>query len=111
KRARRGDISVERRSASSVVLRYLGLDEVERVTSLEFEPTPTRLDTATALYELSLGPGEGMRSVLRIACRDDGDQKIGVSRQFYSSLRTARRALRVPSGRAASVDGSNSLCN
>ena len=111
KRARRGQVSVERRSASSVVLRYLGLDGVERVTSLEFEPAPTRLDAATALYELSLGPGEGMRSVLRIACRDDRNQKIGVSRQFYSSLRTARRALRVSSGRAASVDSSNSLFN
>ena len=102
KRARRGQVSIERRSASSVVLRYLGLDEVERFTSIEFEPAPTRLDAATALYELSLGPGEGVRSVLRIACRDDGDQKIGVSRQFYSSLRTARRALRASSGRAAS---------
>jgi glycogen debranching enzyme len=110
-RARRGHISVERRSVSSVVLRYLGLDEVERVTSLEFDPAPTRLDTTIALYELSLGPGEGARSVLRVACRDDGDQKIGVSREFYSSLRTARRALRASSGRAASLDSSNSLFN
>ena len=105
KRARRGQVSIERRSGSSVVLRYLGLDEVERFTSIEFEPAPTRLDAATALHEFSLGPGEGMRSVLRIACRDSGDQKIGVSRQFYSSLRTARRALRSSSGRAASVEG------
>ena len=111
KRARRGQVSIERRSASSVVLRYLGLDGVERFTSIEFEPAPTRLDAATALYEFSLGPGEGMRSVLRIACRDSGDQKIGVGRQFYSSLRTARRALRASSGRAASVDSSNSLFN
>ena len=111
KRAQRGHISVERRSASSVVLRYLGLDEVERVTSLEFDPAPTRLDTATALYEVSLGPGEGARSILRVACRDDGGPKIGVSREFYSSLRTARRALRASSGRAASLDSSNSLFN
>jgi glycogen debranching enzyme len=111
KRAQRGQVSIERRSASSVVLQYLGLDGVERFTRLEFEPAPSRLDAATALYELSLGPGEGMRSVLRIACSEDGDQKIGVSRQFYSSLRTARRALRASSGRAASVDSSNSLFN
>jgi glycogen debranching enzyme len=58
KRARRGQVSVERRSASSVVLRYLGLDEVERFTSIEFEPAQTRLDAATALYEFSLEPGE-----------------------------------------------------
>ena len=111
KRPRRGQISVERRSATAVALRYLGLDGVERVTSLEFEPAPTRLDTATALYEISLGPGQALRSVVRIACRDDGEQKTGVGRQFYSSLRTARRALRNSSGRAASVDSSNSLFN
>jgi glycogen debranching enzyme len=111
KRERRGQVSVERRSASVVVLRYLGLDGIERVTSLEFEPAPTRLDTATALYKLALRPGEGVRSILRIACKDDGDQKVGVGRQFYSSLRTARRALKASSGRAASLDSSNSLFN
>ena len=110
-RARRGQISAERRSDSSVVLRYLGLDRVERVTTLEFEPAPTRLDTAIALYEMTLAPGEAMRSVIRIACRDERDSKPGVGREFYSSLRTARRALRASSGRAASVDSSNSLFN
>jgi glycogen debranching enzyme len=111
KRTRRGQVSVERRSNTLVLLRYLGLDVVERVTSLEFEPTPTRLDTATAVYELSLAPGEGVRSILRIGCRDDGDRKFGVGRQFYSSLRAARRALKASSGRAASLDSSNSLFN
>jgi glycogen debranching enzyme len=111
KRARRGQILAERRSDASVALRYLGLDGIERVTCLEFEPTPTRLDTATALFELSLGPGAGARFVLRISCDDRRDVKTGVGRQFYSSLRTARRALRISSGRAASLDSSNSLFN
>lgn len=111
RRGRRGQISAERRSASAVALRYLGLDGVARVTNLEFEPVPTNLDTASALYGISLGPGRALRSVLRIACRDDGEQKSGVGRQFYSSLRAARRALRATSGRAASLDSSNSLFN
>jgi glycogen debranching enzyme len=111
KRARRGQISAERRSDASVALRYLGLDGVERVTCLDFEPAPTRLDTATALFELSVGPGEGVRSAIRISCDDHRDPKAGVGRQFYSSLRAARRALRMSSGRAASLDSSNSLFN
>jgi glycogen debranching enzyme len=111
KRARRGQISAERLSDASVALRYLGLDGVERVTCLDFEPAPTHLDTATALFELSVGPGEGVRSALRISCDSRNDGKIGVGRQFYSSLRTARRALRTSSGRAASLDSSNSLFN
>ena len=35
-RARRGQLSTERRSDASVALRYLGLDGVERVTTLAF---------------------------------------------------------------------------
>jgi glycogen debranching enzyme len=111
KRSGRGQISAERLSDSSVALRYRGLDGVERVTRLEFDPAPTHLDTATALFELALGPGEGVRSVLRISCDEDGDRKAGPGRQFYSCLRTARRALASSSGRAASLDSSNSLFN
>ena len=64
KRVRRGQSSIERRSDTCVVLRYIGLDGIERFTSLEFEPAPTRLDAATALYELSLAarPLEALRA-------------------------------------------------
>jgi len=110
RRARRGQVSIERRSDSSIELRYLGLDGVERVTSLAFEPAPTRLDDATARFEFSLGPGQGVRLVMRIAF---GSRSLGdaVARSFYTSLRTARRALRDSSGRAASLDSSNSVFN
>jgi glycogen debranching enzyme len=110
KRAQRGEISVERRSDASIALRYLGLDGVERVTSLAFEPTPTRLDAEMALFELSLAPGRGTRLVFRIAC-DQRGQDDTIARRYYTALRAARRALRDSSGRAASLDSSNSLFN
>ena len=110
KRAQRGQISAERRSDSSVALRYLGLDGIERITSLAFEPTPTYLDSGTARFQLQLGAGQGVRLVLRIACDQRGqDNTVGL--RFYSSLRSARRALRTSSGRAASLESSNSLFN
>ena len=110
KRPRRGRLSIERRSDATVALRYLGLDRVERVTTLTFEPAPSRLDGAEATFELALGPGEAMRSVLQIACTESGpDHDLG--RRFYSSLRMARRAMRDASGRAASFDSSNSQFN
>jgi len=109
-RTRRGQVSTERRSDSCVALRYLGLDGVERVTSLAFEPAPDRLDDAMALFELLLKPGQGARLVLRAAC-DPRSQGDTVARSFYTSLRAARRALRDSSGRAASLDSSNSLFN
>ncbi|MBO0738889.1 MAG: amylo-alpha-1,6-glucosidase [Alphaproteobacteria bacterium] len=109
-RARRGRVTAERLSEASVALRYLGLDGVERVTRLEFEPKPAQLDAETALFEFSLAPGEGARSILSVAC-GEGERGHGTGRQFYSALRTARRALRNSSGRAASLDSSNSLFN
>ena len=110
KRVQRGQVSAERRSDSLVALQYVGLDGVERVTSLAFEPTPTYLDSATARFQPQLGPGQGIRVVLRIAC-DQRRQENAVGRRFYSSLRSARRALRTSSGRATSLDSSNSLFN
>jgi glycogen debranching enzyme len=109
-RVRRGQVSAERRSDSLVALRYLGIDGVERVTSLAFEPAPSRLDDAMALFELSLRPGQGVRLVLRIAC-DPPNHGDTIAGGFYTSLRAARRALRDSSGRAASLDSSNSLFN
>ena len=109
-RARRGQVAAQRRSDASITLRYLGLDGVERVTNIAFEPAPNRLDDARALFQLSLAPSQGARLVLRIAC-GSRSQSNAVARSFYTSLRTARRALRDSSGRAASLDSSNSLFN
>ena len=103
-------MSAERRSELSVALRYLGLDGVERVTSIAFEPAPNRLDEAMAFFVLSLKPGQGAQLVLRIAC-DQRSESDTVARSFHTSLRAARRALRDLSGRAANLDSSNSLFN
>ncbi|MGH7048431.1 MAG: amylo-alpha-1,6-glucosidase [Stellaceae bacterium] len=111
KRPRRGRLSVERWSDSLVALRYAGLDGVERVTSLGFEPAPTRLDGAAASFALSLSPGEAVAAVLQVACDDEITSSRSVGRGFYSSLRTARRAMRTTSGRATSLDSSNALFN
>ncbi|MGH7030208.1 MAG: amylo-alpha-1,6-glucosidase [Stellaceae bacterium] len=109
-RSRRGRMWIERRSDAVVALRYSGLDAVERVTTLSFDPAPTRLDGAAASYMFTLGPGEARRSVLRVACDDESaDGRLG--RRFYSSLRTARRAMRGASGRATSLESSNSVLN
>jgi glycogen debranching enzyme len=108
RRARRGRSWAERLSAGMVALRYLGLDGLERVTTVAFEPAPARLDTASATFELPLTPGEGTRVAVRIGC-DDGHREMPVGRQYYSSLRTARRAVRQSSARAASLSSSNSL--
>src|SRR5258708_7401625 len=66
-RERRGESSAERLAPDTVALRYRGLDTVERVTTLHFEPVPAQLDTGRALFTLRLAPGEWQRIALRIS--------------------------------------------
>jgi len=110
RRARRGRCSAERQSPDTVVLRYNGLDAVERDTTLRFEPAPTRLDTAGAEFKLNLKGGEGTRIVMRVACGPPAKEGWGI-RRYYRAFRAARRDLRETSGRAASLEGSNAVFN
>ena len=108
KRSRRGQLSFERRSDASVALLYVGLDGIRRVTTLTFEPAPTRLDGNVARFELSLEPGAAVHTVLQVAC-DESTPDHDVARRFYSASRLARRAMRTSSGRATALESSNSL--
>jgi hypothetical protein len=69
----------------------VGLDGVERVTSLAFEPRPNHLDDATALFEMLLAPGQGARLVLRIGC---DIRSRGIRSLVLSILRSAPRGVR-----------------
>jgi glycogen debranching enzyme len=110
KRARRGERSAECLAPDSVLLRYHGLDGVERDTSLRFEPAPTRLDGAGAEFVLKLAGGEGTRVVLRAGCGPPAKDRWNV-RQYYGALRASRHALRHLRGRAASLESSNVVFN
>jgi glycogen debranching enzyme len=110
KRAKRGRRSAECLSPDSVVLRYRGLDGVERDTSLRFEPAPDRLDTGGADFVLKLRGGEGTRIVLRAGCGAPASESWNV-RRYYRALRASRHALRHASGSAASLEASNAVFN
>jgi glycogen debranching enzyme len=110
KRPRRGRVSIEQRSDASVALHHLGLDGEERITTLTFDPPPLRLDQNHARFDQTLKPGEATRIILQIAC-DEQPADRELVRRFYSTLRSARRAMRTASGRAAAIESSNSLFN
>jgi glycogen debranching enzyme len=113
-RAGHGVSSADLASGSEVMLKYLGLDSIERITRLTFSPAPHTLTTARASYELSLKPHETRRVFVRYgACGGsiagtDGDWS---GRAFYRRMRTARHALRESSARAASIESSNTVFN
>jgi glycogen debranching enzyme len=110
-RAKRGRRSAERLAADSVMLRYRGLDGVDRDTNLRFEPAPDRLDTTGAAFVLKLRGGEGTRIVLRVSCGGPAREESWNVRQYYRALRASRHALRHAIGRAASLEGSNVVFN
>ena len=110
RREARGTASAERSSDRKISLRYMGLDEIERITTLEFDPAPQTLTTARAAFELTLKPHQVKRIFVRVGIPDaDGSHWNG--RVFYRGMRAARHALRESSARAASVDSSNSVFN
>jgi len=110
KRAARGEAFAKLESDHGVMLKYIGLDQVERATRLTFHPAPKALTTARAAYELALKPRETRRIFLRYGVPDGGDAEWS-GRAFYRQMRAARHALRGSSARAASVDSSNSVFN
>lgn len=57
-----------------VILRYMGLDGVERRTDVAFsaDPAPTTLESAGAVFEASLGPRESVSFSMSVACAAGG---------------------------------------
>jgi glycogen debranching enzyme len=110
RRAARGESSAALQSDRSVLLRYMGLDNVERLTQVSFYPAPKTLTTGRAAFELTLKPHETRRIFVRcgVLSGADGDWS---GRLFYRRMRASRHALRASSERAASIDSSNSVFN
>jgi glycogen debranching enzyme len=110
RRKARGRASAARDSDRKAELRYTGLDDVERVTTLEFEPAPQTLTTGRAAFEFSLQPHQVKRFFMRVGVPDT-EPAPWSGRVYYRRMRAARHALRESSARAASVDSSNSVFN
>ena len=69
-RPQRGRLLGEERDDGAVRLRYEGLDAVERVTEILFDPPPTVAATHRALYELTLVPGGRARIRVTASARN-----------------------------------------
>ncbi len=110
RRAVRGESSAALQSDHSVILRYMGLDDIERLTQVAFYPAPKTLTTARAAFDLMLKPHETRRIFVRCGV-PSGDDDDWSGRLFYRRMRASRHALRVSSERAASIDSSNSVFN
>jgi glycogen debranching enzyme len=110
RRPARGTSSAIRASDCSTVLRYMGLDQIERITTLDFDPAPQNLSTERAGFETTLNAHQVRRIFMRIGV-PAADAGRWNGRVFYQRMRAARHGLRQSSARAASIDSSNSVFN
>jgi glycogen debranching enzyme len=108
RRQRRGAIRVDRPGDAAVVMRYRGLDGIERTTRIDFDPSPTVLRDDAAEFALALEPGGRATILLTIRCDVDTPAPPGA---FFAGIRAARRDLRAATARTAVIDGSNAMLN
>ena len=110
RRRARGDLSAARDSDRRAALRYTGLDKIERITTLDFDPAPQTLTTERAGFETTLNSRQVKRIFIRVGIADP-DAGRWSGRVFYRCMRAARHGLRESSARAASIDSSNTVFN
>ncbi len=110
KRPRRGQRTARCVSPAAVAIRYTGLDDVVRGTTIRFDPAPTRLTPEEARFDLELQPRRRASLFVRVSSHllaDDGWQ----GRQFFICMRQAQRALRNSASRATAIESTNALFN
>src|SRR5215472_14916691 len=83
-RERRGTLSIDRYGASTVVMRYRGLDSVVRTTRLDFAPAADTLTDNAAEFDVTLAPGERSSIFLTIRCDADTPTRPNA---FFGAIR------------------------
>ncbi len=112
RRERRGTRREPGVAEDGVTLSYAGLDRVIRTTRLRFAPVPTRVSATTAIFRLTLAPGETQPIFLQIDCEPEAvEAAADLRRGYLVAMRKARRALQVAASRAASIATSNDIFN
>ncbi|HEV7659840.1 MAG TPA: glycogen debranching N-terminal domain-containing protein [Allosphingosinicella sp.] len=113
RRARRGTLKVERLDGRSVRFSYLGLDAVERTTTLHFDPAPDDLSDRHARWEMDLDANERVSVVVKMVCTltEPGAAPEAEPAHMLSAYRKVRRASGERLKTRASVTSANELFN
>jgi len=91
------------------VLRYAGLDGIERRTRLTWSPAPDSFDAGVVVFHLHLEPRETIAIEMTVLC-EEGDTRA-VAAPFEASLAAARRNLAARAGAGARVRASSESFN
>jgi len=107
-RARHGTSSCEVKHPDAVRFRYVGLDNIERLTEIGFQPAPTALTEAYAGFQIVVEPHA--QQVICVVVRA-GSAAAEAPKPFSAGLRQARRTLRHTTSRFCGVETSNEFLN
>ncbi len=108
RRSARGLLYKEVVGKNAVVLRYTGLDDKVRETTLTFDPAPAELTTTGAKYALTLETSAPWRHFVTVTC--DGKGRPAAP-SFLRGLLQARRDLVGPPRGIAAIETSNAVVN
>lgn len=109
-RLQRGTMEPPDVGPDMVKLRYRGLDDMERVTRIEFDPPPQELTATQARFDVVISPAERCMIFMRIGCiAEHSDDEL--PKRFLKSLREAMQGSRQSLKRGASIWSSNPLFN
>jgi glycogen debranching enzyme len=109
-RPARGTIRKSTRGPT-VVFDYVGLDEVSRETTIEFDQPPSSLTSSRATFDCMLEPGERANLVATIKCREPTGDARPAPAHFLSAYRLKRRDARALTASMATVETSNGVFN
>jgi glycogen debranching enzyme len=105
RRSRSGTFGSRLNGPHEVTFRYLGLDDIVRITSIYFDPPPTRLSEREATYQVALSSHETTALCIAVRCNPAAPRPA----PFARSLLYAHRELRQAARGAAVVQTSNPL--
>jgi glycogen debranching enzyme len=108
KRPRRGVGGAKLSGPAEVLLEYLGLDGVARVTALHFDPPPTELAVDAATYRLELVPQQVSSLFVAVSCNKPAAFRPA---RFFRGLLAHRREMTRLTAGATSVETSNNIFN
>ncbi|MHB8380989.1 MAG: amylo-alpha-1,6-glucosidase [Candidatus Binataceae bacterium] len=117
KRKRKGKRARPRVKHGAVVLRYLGLDGVTRITELTFDPPPAKLRGESASFVVALEPEQSVTLQTRITCALEPEpavvqsQSESLAADFDRALETRREEISARDRKWAKLSTSDDLFN
>jgi glycogen debranching enzyme len=93
RRNRRGRLLPPVFNAGTLVLEYIGLDDIVRRTRIEWSPAPTAMTMTgdEAMFEIALPPQESVTLLCTVSC--EAEQKTGALTSFEEAFSALRSAL------------------